>query len=80
MAYAAKTGAKHYLGRYLDAAGRTQSVRGEDGKSVRFTSKREAKHAAEEQEARVRRGTWVDPRAGQLTLTQYFEDHWLSPQ
>jgi len=72
MAYAVKKG-KLYRGYYRDAEGKIRSA----GSS---TSKREAKQKAEEAEAKIRRGEWLDQKAGKMTFSVYFEEHWLPNQ
>lgn len=59
-----------WVGYYRDAAGKKLRA----GSSP---SKREAKQWALDEEAKQRAGTWHDPRAGALTFSTYFEEHWL---
>src|SRR5690349_8263687 len=63
-----------YRGRYRDANERVRTVRGT------FTSKREALKAARDEEAKLRAGTWFDPRAGRMKFSTYFETMWLPAQ
>lgn len=50
-------------------------VRGPDGRRVTrsFRTKREAKLWEEDQRVAIRRGEWVDPRAGQITVREWLE-------
>jgi hypothetical protein len=68
-----------YRGRYKDAKGRSQTAEDANGRQV-FGSKRAAQQAAQEAEARVRNGTWIDPKAGQITFGEYFLNTWLPSQ
>ncbi len=63
-------GKTSYRGRYRDAMGRPKTA----GKS---TSKREAIKMAQDEEHKLRFGTWVDPNAGRVTFSEYFEEQWL---
>jgi len=69
----ARDGKTYYRGRYKDAFGRSQTAPGAE----RCTSKREAVRLAREEESKIRRGTWVDPTAGKLTVDEYFTKQWL---
>lgn len=59
-----------WRGRYRDADGKTRATPGD-------SSKRRALKAAQDEEAKIRGGTWQDPTAGSLTFSVYFEEHWL---
>src|SRR4051812_40063981 len=59
-----------WRGRYRDEAGKVRYATVD-------TSKRRALKAAQDEEAKVRAGTWHDPTAGNMTFSTYFEDHWL---
>lgn len=59
-----------WQGRYRDAAGKVRIA----GAS---TSKREALALANDEESKLRNGTWHDPKAGEMTFSTYFEEHWL---
>ncbi|MBA2443924.1 MAG: hypothetical protein H0V49_01150 [Nocardioidaceae bacterium] len=59
-----------YRGRYRDPQGRAKTA----GKS---TSKREAIKMAQDEEHKLRSGTWLDPNAGRITFSEYFEKQWL---
>lgn len=41
------------------------------------TSKREAIKMAQDEEHKLRFGTWVDPNAGRVTFSEYFEEQWV---
>ena len=58
---------KKFRGTYTDENGRRRKTRV-------FPTKRAARQCAEEQEARLRSGTWRDPSTGKRTLTEYVED------
>lgn len=54
--------------------------RGPDGrkrKTKTYRSKKRAAPAANDEEGRVREGTWFDPTAGRVTFSEYFERQWL---
>src|SRR5688572_9343470 len=69
MAWAEPRG-KRWRGMYRDEAGKARSA----GSS---TSKREAKKLAEDEEAKIRAGTWHDASSGRMKFSVYFEEHWL---
>lgn len=71
MAYAEKSG-KGWRARWKRPDGKYD---GESG----FPTKSAAKRFAEEQEAQVRAGRWIDPARGEVTLDKYFAD-WLPAQ
>ena len=53
--------------------------RGPDGAKVKtksFKSRKKALQAAQDEEARLRSGTWFDPSAGRITFADYFERQW----
>ncbi len=82
MAYAEKRGRGsriYYIARYSDGQGKWPSVKGADGKAVRYKTKREAKKAAEDAEADVRGGRWQAPNAGKETFGQW-ANVWYSRQ
>lgn len=68
---------RYYAARYKDPQGVSQTVKGPDGRPVRYSSKRAAEHAGEEQEAKIRNGVWLDPRAGNITFAEYVETVWF---
>lgn len=59
-----------YRGRYRDPLGRAKTAGGS-------TSKREAIRMAQDEEHELRSGTWLDPKAGRITFSEYFEKQWL---
>ena len=59
-----------HRGRYRDPLGRAKTA----GKS---TSKREAIKMAQDEEHKLRSGTWLDPKAGRIAFSEYFEKQWL---
>ncbi len=59
-----------YVGRYKHPETEKNHTAG------RSPSKREALRLAQEQEAKIRRGTWVNP-SGPMTFGEYFEHHWM---
>lgn len=78
MGYAEKRG-DYWRGRYKIAAGRYGTVTDATGHTIRFRTKRDAVKAADDEEAKVRGGTWRDPSAGQLTFGAY-ASRWYAAQ
>ncbi|MEI5525397.1 LacI family DNA-binding transcriptional regulator [Streptomyces brasiliscabiei] len=78
MGFAEKRGS-YWRGRYKVSEGKYGTVADPTGAVVKFATKREAKQAADEEEARVRRGTWRDPSAGQETFGEY-ASRWYDAQ
>lgn len=77
MAYAERRG-QYWRARYKRADGTWASAPyGDDGQ--RFESAKEAKAYGEEQEADIRRNLWRDPRAGDITLTDWV-NRWFRAQ
>ncbi|SEM49845.1 site-specific integrase [Nonomuraea pusilla] len=77
MAHAEKRG-KYWRVRYKRADGTWASAtRGDDGH--RFTTSKEAEAYGNEQEADIRRNLWRDPRAGDITLTDWV-NRWYPAQ
>lgn len=74
MAYPEKHG-KGWRARWKGPAGSTPAWPSKSG----FTTARAARHYAEEQEALVRQGTWIDPNAGKKTLGQWWNE-WFPVQ
>lgn len=75
MAWHEKVG-DQYRGRYLDAKGEKRTaINPATGKKL-FRSKRAAVQAAQDQEAKIRGGAWVDPQAGMITFRDYFNTMW----
>jgi hypothetical protein len=69
----------YWRGRYKIATGKYGTVADPEGNTIRFRTKREAKQAADAEEARVRGGTWKDPAAGQITFGEY-ASRWYAAQ
>ena len=63
-------GAVRYRAKYLDPEGRKKA-----GPWVK--SKREALKFGQDEEAKIRDGSWHDASKGRVTLSSYFEEHWL---
>lgn len=63
-----------YRVRWTGPDGREQSKSYPDGR------KKEAQAWGDDQEAAIRRGTWVDPNAGRTVLAQFAETVWLPAQ
>jgi len=59
---------KKWRARYEDADGRLQST-------PSFATKKAAMDYAHDEEAKVRAGMWIDPTAGKITFSDYFEHH-----
>lgn len=78
MGYAEKRGS-YWRGRFKVSEGKYGTVVDPAGAVVKFATKREAKQAADEEEARIRRGTWRDPAAGQETFGEY-ASRWYDAQ
>lgn len=78
MGYAEKRG-DYWRGRYKISAGKYGTVSDANGNTMRFRSKREAKKAADDEEAKVRGGTWRDPAAGKLLFGDY-ASRWYAAQ
>ncbi|MBA9002038.1 integrase [Actinomadura cellulosilytica] len=71
MGYAEKRGEgsnAYYRARYKKPDGKYGTVKDADGVTRKFRTKREAVQAADDEEAKVRGGSWKDPGAGRLTL------------
>ncbi|MFE9905939.1 LacI family DNA-binding transcriptional regulator [Streptomyces achromogenes] len=78
MGYAEKRGS-YWRGRYKISKGEYGTVADPTGTVIKFATKREAKQAADEEEAKIRRGTWRDPSAGQETFGEY-ANRWYEAQ
>lgn len=78
MGYPEKRG-DYWRGRYKIAPGRYGTVSDANGDTIRFRTKREAKKAADDEEAKVRGGKWRDPSKGQLTFGA-FASRWYAAQ
>lgn len=69
----------YWRGRYKIAPGRYGTVADETGATMRFRNKRDAKKAADAEEAKVHAGRWRDPAAGQITFGVY-ASQWYAAQ
>ncbi|HEV2780376.1 MAG TPA: LacI family DNA-binding transcriptional regulator [Actinophytocola sp.] len=79
MGYAEKRG-DYYRGRFKIAPGKYGTVCDPaTGAALKYHTRREAKQAADDEEAKVRGGTWRDPAAGQLTFGAYVS-RWYAGQ
>ena len=78
MGYAEKR-SDYWRGRYKISTGRYGTVSDATGQTIRFRTKREAKKAADDEESKVRAGTWRDPAAGRLTFGAYVS-RWYAGQ
>lgn len=61
----------YYLGRYLDGNGTYATVKDDDGRTIHYTGRRDAKKAAQAKEAEVREGRWKDPSRAAMTFGQW---------
>ncbi|WP_205629751.1 tyrosine-type recombinase/integrase [Jiangella muralis] len=66
MGYAENVG-DYYIGRY-SAGGKWPTVKNSRGETIRYRTKRDASKAANDEEAKVRSGTWHDPERGRITF------------
>ncbi len=78
MGFAEKRG-EYWRGRYKVAPGNYPAVKDDRGVVMRFSTKREAVQAANDAEAKVRGGRWVDPAAGRITFGR-FATEWYAGQ
>jgi integrase len=69
----------YWRDRYKISTGKYGTVADDNGDTIRFRTKREAKQAADAEEARVRSGGWKDPAAGQITFGEY-ASRWYAAQ
>ncbi|MFF1679064.1 LacI family DNA-binding transcriptional regulator [Streptomyces sp. NPDC058256] len=69
----------YWRGRYKISTGKYGTVADESGDTIRFRTKREAKQAADAEEAKVRNGGWKDPAAGKVTFGEY-ASRWYAAQ
>src|SRR5690348_6040430 len=82
MAYAEKRTGKYgvyYRGRYKIGPGKYGTVSDASGATIRFRTKREAQKAADDEEAKVRAGTWRDRSGSELTFLDY-ASRWYAAQ
>lgn len=78
MGYAEKRDT-YWRGRYKIAPGRYGTVADATGQTIKFKTKREAVRAANDEESKVRAGTWRDPALGRLTFGAY-APRWYAAQ
>ncbi|WP_327354488.1 LacI family DNA-binding transcriptional regulator [Streptomyces sp. NBC_01304] len=78
MGYAEKR-ATYWRARYKLADGKYPTLTDATGAVIKFATKREAKQAADEEEAKVRRGVWRAPDLGQETFGEY-ASRWYEAQ
>src|SRR5260370_390396 len=74
MAYAEKRG-KRWRARYQRPDGTLASASCDDAGRP-FLTRRAAQDWAEDQETAIRQGTWLDPRAGEITLAEWAGQWW----
>ncbi len=74
MAYAEKRG-KRWRARYKRPDG-TWATASCDDAGRPFLSKQAAEDWGDDQESAIRRGTWLDPRAGDITLAEWAGRWW----
>ena len=82
MGYAEKRAGKdgvYYRGRYKIAPGRYGTVADAAGVTIRYRTKRQAEKAANDEEAKVRGGTWRDPATGKTLFADY-ASKWYAAQ
>ncbi|RLU80609.1 LacI family transcriptional regulator [Streptomyces griseocarneus] len=70
MGFAEKRGG-YWRGRYKIEPGKYGTVSDAAGDVIKFPTKLKAKQAADEEEAKVRKGQWRDPTLGQTTFGEY---------
>ncbi|TDD01841.1 LacI family DNA-binding transcriptional regulator [Saccharopolyspora terrae] len=78
MGYAEKRGS-YFRARFKIAPGRYGTVRDASGGMARFRTKREAEKAANDEESKVRAGSWRDPSLGRITFGD-FASRWYAAQ
>jgi integrase len=81
LAYTEKRGrggSVYWIARYSDGQGRWPTVKDTTGRALRFKTRREADKAGEDEEAKVRGGTWHDPDAGRETFGAFARDWFAS--
>jgi integrase len=70
MAWAEQRANGQWTGIYRDPAGRKRSA-------GTVLKKKDAQALAQREEDTIRSGRWVDPAAGAITFTDYFENQWI---
>lgn len=78
MGYAEKR-SNYFRARFKLAPGRYGTVRDSSGGTAKFRTKRDAEKAANDEEAKVRSGSWRDPSAGRITFGAY-ASRWFTGQ
>src|SRR4051794_35408609 len=78
MGYAEKRG-DYWRGRYKIAPGKYGTVQDASGRLIQFRGKREAERAADEEEAKIRAGTWRDPASGRMLFGEW-ANAWYAEQ
>ncbi|MDT5041613.1 MAG: hypothetical protein QOE51_2598 [Actinoplanes sp.] len=61
----------YWRGRFKISTGKYGTVQDENGRPTRFRTKRDAKQAADAEEAKVRAGTWRNPAHGQMPFPEW---------
>ncbi len=73
MAWTRKLPSGRWHAEYRDATGRKRAVPGT------FLRQGDAKHAGEEEEARIRRGEWTDPRLARIKFDEWAKHYMTLP-
>ncbi|SMD24188.1 LacI family DNA-binding transcriptional regulator [Lentzea albidocapillata] len=82
MGYAEKRTGKdgvYYRARYKIATGKYGTVQDATGATIKYRTKRDAEQAADDEEAKVRGGTWRDPATGKVPFEDY-ASRWYAAQ
>lgn len=74
-----KGAGRYYRARYKGPDGDYLTVKDDAGKPIHFNYKRDAQKAADDAEADIRAGRWIDPKGGAMTLAQWYEQ-WVPAQ
>ncbi|MEU0883652.1 LacI family DNA-binding transcriptional regulator [Lentzea sp. NPDC005914] len=69
----------YYRGRYKIAHGKYGTVTDATGATVRYRTKRDAEKGANDEESKVRAGTWRDPASGKILFADY-ASRWYAAQ
>jgi integrase len=69
----------YFRGRFKRRDGSYGTVADDAGRTIKYPTKREAKQAADDAEADVRKGEWRDPRSGRTTFGTY-ASKWYAAQ
>ncbi|MET8981003.1 LacI family DNA-binding transcriptional regulator [Streptomyces sp. NPDC004539] len=78
MGYAEKRSG-YFRGRYKIAPGKYGTVSDESGRVIKFSTKREAKKAADAEELKIEQKTWKSPSTGLETFGEYV-NRWYEDQ